>query len=153
MLDGMQTLRFSRPVRDTVLMVALLLAAGPTGCSSDADRLEQVHELHARRQFGPSLDPLRELLESRPDDPEVLYLYGVAMGRGGRPTQATWSLREARRDPEWTVRANLALAALGLASRDHGAALEAAEAVLALEPENLGALDAVRVLPDRAGAC
>ena len=67
------------------LFLAFLMAcdAGP--------RIEDVRALHAEGRFEDSLEPLRTLLESSPDDPEVNLLYGRALNRTtSSPIAVSW---------------------------------------------------------------
>ena len=113
----------------------LLLA----GCGP-ADSVEEIRELQSRGEFAASIEPLRELLETRSDDPEVNYLYGIALSATGLPTQAQWSFRKARDSEQWRAKAALQLASGALATANTESAIENATIVLELEPENLEAL-------------
>jgi tetratricopeptide (TPR) repeat protein len=121
---------------------AALLSAGLallvlTACQR-ADPLDEVRQLHAAGRPAASLEPLRALLEERPDDPEVLYLYGVALEAAGRPS--LWALEKAMLHPDWLVPAGLRRASSALRLGSHDAAVAAATRVLEAEPDNLAAL-------------
>jgi tetratricopeptide (TPR) repeat protein len=126
--------------RSLLLLLLLLLA----GCGP-ADPVAEIRDLHAAGRFEESLEPLRDLLEARPEDPEVHYLYGSALMRSGRPSLALWPLRKAMESPEWLVPAALQLGAAELHTRNPGRAIEAMTRVLEAEPEHTGAL-ALRAL-------
>jgi tetratricopeptide (TPR) repeat protein len=116
-------------------MLCLALA----GCGS-SDPLAEIRELHAEGRFAETLEPLRDLVEARPDDAEVHYLYGFALLRSGQPSLATWSLRKAMEHPDWLVPAALQLAAGALATGNHEEAIEAVNRILEAEPDHLEAL-------------
>lgn len=108
-------------------------------CSSD-DRLPEVRGQQAAGNFAATIEPLRELLAERPDDPEINYRYGLALGWIGQPGLAEWSLRKAMKDPDWRVQAALALARGSLAGQNYDTTLEAVEVVLAEDPNHIAAL-------------
>ena len=118
------------------LFVALLALAG---CRAEDD-LERARSLQAEGRFEASLEPLRNALVTHPDDPEVLYLNGLALVKTGNSTQAVWSLSKAMEHPEWLARAGLLKASTGLSSKNHELALEAVERILEAEPDNQDAL-------------
>jgi tetratricopeptide (TPR) repeat protein len=117
----------------------LLLALAPTGCRP-ADPVERIRELQAAGRFQDSLEPLRELLEERGDDPEVHYLYGLALAATGSPSLALFSLRKAMESSEWVASAGLQIAAGALRTGDFDTAIEALSRVLEVEPESTQAL-------------
>jgi len=117
------------------LIAGLMLA----GCKA-ADPLESIREQHAVGNFAESIGPLRELLQTRPDDAEVVYLYGRALALTQQSNLATWSLRKAMQDPEWLVPAGLQLAFLALDARDFNEVVEITGQILEREPENVSAL-------------
>jgi tetratricopeptide (TPR) repeat protein len=125
-------LRFRRAA--FAILIGALLACG------QADPLEAVRTLQSQGRFSDSLVPLRALLASRPDDPEVHFRYGIALVRSGEPGMALWSLREASEHPDWAVPAGLELAAVTLKTQNWATAIEAAGRVLAVDPENRPAL-------------
>jgi tetratricopeptide (TPR) repeat protein len=121
-----------------ILCIALGCAAF-SGCADDP--LEEVQALHAQDRHLESLELLEALLEERPDDPEMHYLYGVASLRTGRASQGMWSLRRAREFEDWELRAGIELARAGLQSGDDATSIEAASRVLEQEPDQRPALD------------
>ncbi len=147
----MKTL-FTRPAHDTsfgrradpsrrparLLPLALLVLALVGGCNGDMS-LHEVRELQASGRYADTIDPLRERLELTPDDPETHLLYGMALSRTGAARVAVWSLRKAAESPEWKVPATLELASTQSRAGNWAAAIEAAETVLAIEPDNLDA--------------
>ena len=118
-------------------VLAVLFLGAWIGCT---DPLEDVRGLHAQGRYADSIDSLRELVASRPDDPEVHFLYGVALGRTGNPDFAVWSLRKASLDPDWKLRAGLELAAGAVTAQNWANAIEATDEVLEIEPDNVRAL-------------
>jgi tetratricopeptide (TPR) repeat protein len=125
--------------RRCALAVGLLVCLALTGCN-EADPLEGIRQQQAAGDFEGSVEPLRELLEMRPDDPEVNVLYGRALAFTGRANLASWSLRKAMQDPEWLVPAGSQLAYLALGARDFNEVVEVTGRMLEREPENVPAL-------------
>lgn len=116
------------------LLLILCVACG------GGDPQAEIRAQHERGAYGETLEPLRALLTERPQDPELNYLYGVALARTGQPGLAIWALRRALEEEEWAVPAGLELAADALAVRSYRLAEEAATEVLAREPDDLRAL-------------
>ena len=88
-------------------LVLLLLAVG----CGPSDPLEKVRVLQDEKgDFKGSLEPLRKLIEARPDDPEVHYRYGRALIATGDTGLAVWSLEKAIESPDWLEKAGLPLA-------------------------------------------
>jgi len=132
-------MRVQRSARAGTSLLVAALCAALLGCSSDP--LEEVRALHAEDRHLESLEALEALVEERPDDPEVHYLYGVASVRTGRASVGLWSLRRASEFEGWEVRAGVELARAGLYSHDNRSTIEAATRVLELEPDQRPALD------------
>jgi len=123
-------------------MTGLVVALGAAlllGCPGDS--LETVHGLLEQGQYIESLELLEALLEERPDDPELQYLYGTTSVVAGRASQGIWSLRRAREFEGWEIRAGVELARAGIHTGDNALSLEAATRVLELEPDQRPALD------------
>jgi tetratricopeptide (TPR) repeat protein len=121
------------------VLFALLLVLGGCGASPEK-RLEEVRAMQDVGEFAESVDPLREILEQVPGDPEANYRLGLALARMRQSNSAIWRLERAAESPDFAVDANLALAALYLNVQDREAALAAVDRVLALEHEHRGAL-------------
>jgi len=117
------------------LLVCLALAA-----CHEVDPLEAIRQQQATGYYEGSIEPLRELLVTRPDDPEVDFLYGRALALTRQPNLAMWSLRKAMKDPDWLVPAGLQLAFMALESRDFNEVVEITGRILELEPESVEAL-------------
>ncbi len=120
-------------------LLALILVALCGGCGP-RDPVQEVRELQEQGRFADSLDPLRALLEERPDDPELHFLYGSALRRTGQASLSLWSLRKASRQPGWEVPAGLELAASAYQSQNFPTAVKEAGRVLEIEPDNTQAL-------------
>jgi len=133
-----------RIVRYCALAAALLVCLALSGCNQ-ADPVEAIRLQQRAGDHAGSLEPLRELLRQRPDDPEVNFLYGRALAFT-QPNLASWSLREAMKDPEWLVPAGAQLAFLALAAGDFKEVEQITDVILERDPENL------RVLMMRANA-
>jgi tetratricopeptide (TPR) repeat protein len=121
-------------------------AAVLAGCGTQ-EPVAKIRALHAEGRFQESLATLGELVAARPDDPELLYLYGQALVRTAQPSLALWSLRKAMETREWLVPAGLELAAAALQTGNEEAAIEATTRILEAEPDHLDAL----LLRARAG--
>ncbi len=81
------------------------------------------------------------MLEDRPGDPELHFLYGSARVATGSSSQGLWSLRRAAEAPGFELRAGVEVARAALMSDDAATATEAATRVLAREPDQRPALD------------
>ena len=117
----------------------LLLLASSVGCNT-ADPLEAIRQQQAAGQFEATIEPLRDLMTERRDDPEVQYLYGLALARTGQPSLADWSLSEAMRDPKWLLPAGHQLLYDALATGNHNRAIEVAGTILEAHPDNVDIL-------------
>jgi tetratricopeptide (TPR) repeat protein len=125
--------------RRCAFAAALLVCLALAGCD-EVDPLEAIRQQQAAEDFEASLEPLRELLATRPDDAEANFLYGRALVFTQRPSLASWSLRKAMKDPEWLVPAGSQLAFAALAARDFNEVIEITGRILEREPENVWAL-------------
>jgi tetratricopeptide (TPR) repeat protein len=117
-----------------------LLVCLALGACSEADPLEAIRQQQAAGNFAESIEPLRDLLAERPDDPEVNFLYGMALSQTQHPNLAMWSLRKAMEDPKWLVPAGLKLAYTALATSDFNEVIAITGRILEKEPENVPAL-------------
>jgi tetratricopeptide (TPR) repeat protein len=138
MLRNLDRIRF-RSLCACAFASALFATAALIGCTK-RDSLHYIRERQDRGEFEATIEPLRDLLRERPDSPEVNFLYGHALVATNRQSLATWALRKAMEDPDWTVRAGLELASAALAGADFNEAVAAAERVLDREPDNVEAL-------------
>jgi tetratricopeptide (TPR) repeat protein len=121
------------------LVAGLIASLALAGCN-EADPLESVRAQQAAGDMAGSIEPLRELLKTRPDDSELVFLYGRALALTQQSNLAMWSLRKAMQDPEWLVPAGLQLAFLALDARDFNEVVEITGQILQREPENVSAL-------------
>jgi tetratricopeptide (TPR) repeat protein len=130
------------PARGPAALAALLAIALAAGSAcSPRDPLERLREMQdVDRELAESLEPARELMEERPEDPEVNYRYGVALLASGQHSLAKWSLRKAMESPEWLERAGLPLAMTALQSGSFDEAVEVATRVLDKNPDQIDAL-------------
>lgn len=122
-----------------------VVAVGALACGA-SDPLEEVRRLQNAGNYAATIEPLRELIEERPDDPEVHYRYGAALVSTGRGDVAVWPLRKAMGFTEWRRDAGLLLATGMLGSGDYDGAVEVCGELLELDPDDV---DALRL---RAGA-
>jgi tetratricopeptide (TPR) repeat protein len=134
-------MRHPGPLRAALSLAAAacLLSAPLAGCGS-SDPVAVVRELHAQGRYLESLEPLRELVEARSDDPEVNYLYGLALTQTQQAGLAPFALRKAMESGEWLVPAGLVLATVELETANPEAAVEVATRVLDAEPDHVAAL-------------
>jgi tetratricopeptide (TPR) repeat protein len=105
-----------------------------------SDPLEAIRRAQAEGRIEETIEPLRALLKERPGDAEVLFIYGLALSNTGKSGLAEWSLREAMKDPDWTVTAGLRLAADAARSRNFESAIAVSSQILELESDNIDAL-------------
>jgi tetratricopeptide (TPR) repeat protein len=122
-----------------ILCVAISLVVA-VGCGP-SDPLEKVRALQDEKgDYQGSLEPLRELIESRPDDPEVHYRYGNALIATGNVGLAVLPLEKAIESPDWLERAGLTLAAalISQGAIDQGSAI--CNRILEQKPDHVPAL-------------
>jgi len=121
-------------------IVLLVLCAWLSAACTSGDPVDEIQELHAQGQYADSLEPLRAILAERGDDPEIHFLYGVALRRDAQPEMALWALQRAAKHPDWAVPAGVEFAGAAVAARNWEIAIEAASAVLSVDPDNFEAL-------------
>jgi len=130
---------YSKACRRTLLRALCALAAVCSACG-DGDPVAHVRELHESNRYAESIEPLRELLDENPDQPEVSLLLGTALMRTGDSSSAIWPLRRALESPDHVVEAGLLLGRAELASRTPRDVINAVEHVFQVEPDNVEAL-------------
>jgi tetratricopeptide (TPR) repeat protein len=113
----------------------VVLACG----GSPESRLAEVRSAQEAGRFAATLEPLRELLQARPDDAELNHLYGAALLATRQPELAIWSLRKAARDPERAVEDGLLLTIALLRGGSADDAVEQALRVVELAPDRIEA--------------
>ena len=109
------------------------------GLGADA-RLEQVRERQQAGEFAATIEPLRELLEKAPDDPELNHLYGVALLGTEQPELAIWPLRKAAQHPDRAIEDGILLSAALLRGGSASDAVRQALHVLELAPDRVDVL-------------
>jgi tetratricopeptide (TPR) repeat protein len=120
-------------------LAGLLAGLALVGCEP-ADPLAAIRQQQASGDLAGSIEPLREVLAERPDDPEANFLYGRALALAQQPGLATWSLRKAMADPAWLVPAGTQLAFAALGARDFNEVVAVTGRILEQEPDNTAAL-------------
>lgn len=121
------------------LLVVLIVVLSIVGCPR-ADPLQQARELLASGNFADCVLVLREAIDSGADEPEVFYLYGVALAGSGELDAAIWPLRRAMESPEWKISAALQLATGAFMQQSWDNAIKTLDQVLEIEPEHTQAL-------------
>lgn len=91
----------------------------------------------AAGQYRKVLEPLRDLIQERPDDTELLFLYGRALVETGQPGLAEWPLRKAQEDPTWFVRSSMLIANVEQAGGNAENAAETYAKILEVNPNNM----------------
>lgn len=109
------------------------------GCDPGPD-LDEVRQLQAEGRHAVTIEPLRAMLDDRPDDPELNYRYGVALNRTQSSRVSVWSLRKAAEHPDWAVPARLELASAAIRSGHWDEAIEHASMLLEADPDDAAAL-------------
>jgi tetratricopeptide (TPR) repeat protein len=135
----------ARRVPRSAIGAWLILLSCLSACEP-ADPLVELRQRQAAGDFAGTLEPLRALVDARPDSAEVYYLYGRALAATGQPSLAEWSLRRAMEDSEWLVPSGLQLASGALETGNFNSAIEVATRVLDAAPDN------VQILLMRANA-
>ncbi len=137
-------LSFSRALGAThpvlIFCFATCLAIGTLAGCDRGPSIQDVRELQYSGDYQESVEPLRKFLDDRPDDPEINYLYGLALNRSSSSPIAVWSLKKAAEDPLWLVPAHLELATVNVRLGNWKAAGESASKILEVEPDHVTAL-------------
>jgi Flp pilus assembly protein TadD len=117
--------------------LALGAALLALGCGGGAEKqLEEIRNQQEAGKFAVTLEPLRELLQASPDDPELNHLYGSALLALEQPDLAIWSLRKAALKPERAIDDGILLAVALLRGGSADDAVEQVLRVLELAPDN-----------------
>jgi tetratricopeptide (TPR) repeat protein len=127
-------------VRISVITAALVLVGLVLAACDRGPDLDDIRRLQSRERYAATLEPLRAMLEDRPDDPELNYLYGVALNRTQSGRLSVWALRKAAADPAWESAARLELTSAAVASGNWQEAIEEASRILASAPDDETAL-------------
>jgi tetratricopeptide (TPR) repeat protein len=118
--------------------LALTLVVAGCGPSDPLDKVR--HQQDVSGDFKGSIEPLRKLLDERPDDPEVQFRYGTALIAAGDPGFAIWPLKKAIESPEWLARAGMPLAGVLISSGAHDEAIEILGRIIEQNPDQIDAL-------------
>lgn len=130
-------------VRPTVLVAVLAacLALITAGCGGSVEaRLAEVQSLHDAGDFSSTIEPLRKILATEPDNAQANYLYGLALVQTRQPSLSIWPLRKAADSQEYAVSAGVLLASTLVGMEGFEEARKAADGVLEAEADNLFAL-------------
>jgi tetratricopeptide (TPR) repeat protein len=115
-----------------------LLALHSWGCGPAS--IEEVREMQSARQYARSLEPLRDMIDLGSKDPEVFYLYGLALSTTGEIDAAFWPLRKAMESSDWMIPAGLQLASDAFKAGNYDTTIAVIDRVLEIEPDHLLAL-------------
>lgn len=124
---------FFSPFRLAVCLAAVVVLAA-AACSQDP--LVEIRKQQAAGNFAASVEPLRELLSEDRHDPEVNYLYGVALTRTGQTSLAEWSLRKAMDSAEWRLPAGRQLAYGELLAGNFASTIETLDPLIEEYPDD-----------------
>ena len=108
----------------TLRALALLLLLATLWACDAGPGIDDVRSLQAQGRYADTLEALRAMMETTPDDPEVNFLYGRALSRTSSSPIAIWSLKKASEDPAWRTRAYLELTAASMQNGDAPGAIE-----------------------------
>jgi tetratricopeptide (TPR) repeat protein len=116
--------------------LALGVALSVLACGFDSEtQLEEIVRQQERGEFATTIGPLRELLQTAPDDPELNHLYGVALLGTQAPEHAIWPLRKAAQHPDRAIDDGLLLARALLRGGSPADAVEQVLRVYELAPD------------------
>jgi tetratricopeptide (TPR) repeat protein len=127
-------------VRSLAIAISFALLLLPVGCGP-SDPLEKVRVLQdEKNDFKDTLEPLRKLIEARPDDPEVHYRYARALIATGDAGLALWPLEKAIESPDWLEKAGLTLATTRITQGAYDEAIAVCNRILEKMPDQVQAL-------------
>jgi tetratricopeptide (TPR) repeat protein len=115
--------------------VALGLGCGP---SDPLEAIREQQDVHG--DYKGSLEPLRELVEKRPDDPEVHFRYGTALQQTKQGGLALWPLKRAMESPGYLKKAGVPLAAMLTETGSFDDAIGICNQILEAEPDDVPTL-------------
>jgi tetratricopeptide (TPR) repeat protein len=130
-------IRSSRTLLNTV--TTLLVALIAVGCSDDVT-LDDVRAMQAAGQMKTSVQPLRDMVDAKTDDPEVYFLYGRALSATSEYDAALWPLRRAMESEDWLVPAGMQLAKNAYDTGNNETAIDALDKVIEVSPEEVSAI-------------
>jgi tetratricopeptide (TPR) repeat protein len=119
----------------SLLLVFCFASCGP---SDPLERVRQSQDVQGN--FKDTLEPLRKLIDERPNDPEVHFRYAGALVQTGDRDLAIWPLKRAMESPGWLKKAGLPLAALLISSGAYGEAIAICDRILEAEPDDVPTL-------------
>jgi tetratricopeptide (TPR) repeat protein len=117
----------------------LVLPIGLLACTS-GDPVEEMRRLNQAGRYEASLEIGRDLLDEGAEDPELFYLYGVALVQTRQITQAVWPLRRAMESEAWYEPAALQIAQLAVWTRDWTLATSTLDELIQRAPDNTQAI-------------
>ncbi|MGH0034408.1 MAG: tetratricopeptide repeat protein [Myxococcota bacterium] len=128
-------LRYGRSVAAGLLALALV-----AGCSSEEEQfatfMEQGASYADQEKWEEAVIEYRNALQLSPNSAEAHHALAKAYLQSGRIREAYWELHETGRLDPTNVEAQLAYGELSLAAKESQPALDAADGILAVEPEN-----------------
>ncbi|MDG2049327.1 MAG: tetratricopeptide repeat protein [Myxococcota bacterium] len=107
-----------------------LVACGPS------DSLESIRQMQQSGQVFETIAPLQQMIGRGEKDPEVFFLYGVALAQQREMTRASWPLRRAMESPEWYEPAATRLAELAIMTTDWDMATGLLDEMIERDPES-----------------
>jgi tetratricopeptide (TPR) repeat protein len=119
--------------------IGFALQLSIAGCGP-SDPLDAIKQAQAEGRIEETVEPLRELIDERPGDAEVLFIYGRTLSSTGRAGLGEWSLREAMRDPDWMMSAGMQLALDSARAANYDSAISVATEMLEADPDSIPAL-------------
>jgi tetratricopeptide (TPR) repeat protein len=121
------------------MTIVFALQLSTSGCGP-SDPLDAIKQAQAEGRMEQTIEPLRELIDERPGDAEVLFIYGRTLSATGRAGLGEWSLREAMRDPDWMMSAGMQLALDSARAANYEFAISVATEMLEAVPESIPVL-------------
>jgi tetratricopeptide (TPR) repeat protein len=132
----MNSRRVQRTAACFLLFACVVGSPALNGCDDSSARLAKIDRLMETNSFEESIELLEAQLVETPNDPRLLYLYGMAHMGLSRPTLAIWPFLTARNHPDWELKAGLAVVHAAMASGDYDLAIQSASLILEDEPDH-----------------
>ena len=120
------------------LLFLLIGAMVLSGCGP-SDPVERIRVLQQEGQIEETIEPLQRMIDQGRRDPEVMFLYGVALANRREVTRASWPLRRAMEDPDWYEPAATRLAELAIRATDWDMATVLLDEMLERDPDSVKA--------------
>ena len=102
--------------------------------------LDEIRAMHAAGQLKTTVQPLRDMVDAKTDDPEVYFLYGRALSAIGQHDAALWPLRRAMESEDWLVPAGIQFANNAFDTGNNQTAIGVLDKVLEVSPEDVSAI-------------